>query len=376
MKYRLMLDRGVLSGIASIFFLISMAGAAEKPSWEAEWKRTVEAAKKEGRVMIYISPGTSTLVFESGRFQKRFPEIKVVISTGNPTHRILTERRAGKYLADVAMGGVGTPVRLYLGKALDPMRDAMILPEVLDESLWWGGKHRYADQEMKYAFSYIGKQDRGTVYYNTNQVNPNEFKSFYDFLNPKWKGKITARDMRKGGPGGAPMRFLYFNPKLGPKFITRLFSEMDITLFRDRRQGVDWLATGRYSICFFCSDIGQAKMQGLPVDAFGLMKEGAGLSASTGNVGFVNRAPHPNAAKVFLNWLLSREGQITMQTEYAKNMTGNSNSLRIDIPKDMVPVNERLSDDIDYIEVDSWARRGSMRDIYKVFTAALAKARK
>jgi iron(III) transport system substrate-binding protein len=229
---------------------------------------------------------------------------------------------------------------------------------------------------MKYAFSYIGKQDFGTVYYNTHQVNPKDFHSFWDFLHPKWKGKISAADMRRGGPGGAPMRFLYFNPKLGPEYIRRLFSEMDITLFRDRRQGVDWLATGKYSICFFCSDIGQAQLQGLPVDAFGLLKEGAGLSASTGNVGFVNRAPHPNAAKVFLNWLLSREGQITMQKEYAKAMTGNSNSLRIDIPKDIVPAHERLREGIDYIEVDSWERRGSMEDIYKVVNEALAKAKK
>ncbi len=172
------------------------------------------------------------------------------------------------------------------------------------------------------------------------------------------------------------MRFLYFNPKLGPEFITRLFSEMDITLFRDRRQGVDWLAIGKYAICFFCSDIGQAQAQGLPVAPFGRMKEGAGLSASTGNVGYVNRPAHPNAAKVFLNWLLSREGQLTMQREYAKNMTGNSNSLRTDIPKDMVPARERLSDEIEYIETDRWERRRSMRKIYRVLNEALGKAKK
>ena len=106
------------------------------------------------------------------------------------------------------------------------------------------------------------------------------------------------------------MRVFYYNPKLGPKFIRRLFGEMDITLFRDRRQAVDWLATGKYPICFFCtrSAIGRAQRQGLPIGAFGEMREGVGLTSSSGNVVLLNKAPHPNAAKVYINWLLSRRG--------------------------------------------------------------------
>ena len=110
---------------------------------------------------------------------------------------------------------------------------------------------------------------------------------------------------------------------------------MDITLFRNQRQGIDWLATGKYPICMFCSNsrIHIAKRQGLPVDSFGLMKEGAGLIVSGGSISIVNRAPHPNAAKVFINWYLSREGQTAVQSAGG----GTANSRRIDIPKDMVP---------------------------------------
>lgn len=353
------------------------AGAAVEPGWQAEWKKTVEAAKKEGQIHVYIFGGQSALPIEAGVFQKRYPEIKVVMASGDPVPRILAERRAEKYLADVAIGGSTTPWDLYQAKALDPIKEAMILPEVADESKWWGKKHRYTDSERKYAFVYLGHPQAGGIYYNTRLVHPKEFQSFWDFLNPKWKGKIHSRDIRASGTGTVNTRVFYYNPKVGPEFIRRLYSEMDVTLFRDRRQGVDWLVTGKFPICFFCtrSDIGLAKRQGLPVEEFGPMKEGLGLTSSSGNIGLVNRAPHPNAAKVFVNWFLSREGQLTLQNEYAKAMVSASNSLRIDIPKDMVPPDQRLVEGIDYIEVEI-PERMSMEPVLKIFNEALAKAGK
>jgi iron(III) transport system substrate-binding protein len=264
------------------------------------------------------------------------------------------------------------------GRSLDPIREAMILPEVLDESKWWEGKHRYGDPQGKYIFAYIGHPEAGGVFYNARVLNPTELQSFWDFLNPKWKGRIEARDIRAGsGPGTGFMRFYYYNPLIGSRFIWRLFSEMDITLFRDRRQSVDWLAAGKFAICFFCarSDIGTAQSQGLPVGIFGLMKEGAGLTTSSGTLGLVNKAPHPNAAKVFINWLLSREGQITMQIEYSKARVGVSNSLRMDIPKDMVPPDQRLMPGVNYVEVDT-PERISMEPVLKVLNEALAVSRK
>jgi iron(III) transport system substrate-binding protein len=310
-------------------------------------------------------------------FQKRFPEIKVVTVSGDPVPRILAERRAGKYLADVAIGGATTPYELYSAKALDSLKDAMILPEVADESKWWQGKHRFLDPEGEHAFMFIGHPQSGGIYYNTRLVDPKEFRSFWDFLNPKWKGKIHSRDIRSPGTGTANMKVFYYNPRLGTEFIRRLYTEMDITLFRDRRQGVDWLVTGKFPICFFCtrSDIGLAKRQGLPVEEFGAMKEGLGLTSSSGNMGLVNRAPHPNAAKVFVNWFLSRDGQLTLQREYAKAMVTAANSLRVDIPKDMIPPDQRLVGGIDYIEVET-PERMSMEPILKIFNEALAKAGK
>jgi hypothetical protein len=91
----------------------------------------------------------------------------------------------------------------------------------------------------------------GAINYNTKLVDPKEFKSYWDLLKPKWKGKIEARDIREAGPGAGNTRFFYYHPELGPPFIKRLFGETDVTLFRDFRQGPDWLATGKFAICFF-----------------------------------------------------------------------------------------------------------------------------
>ncbi len=369
----------------SLIFILSCLGLAqerlsvsaqEKPSWQIKWRKTVEAAKKEGQVTIYAFGGATMLPIEAGVFQKRYPEIKVVTVSGSPVRRLLTERRAGKFLGDVVVGGSSTPWRLYRAKALDSIKAAMILPEVRDESKWWQGKHRYTDPEREYGFVVIGNPQTGGIYYNTNLINPNEFGSFWDFLDPKWKGKIAARDVRSPGTGTSNMRVFYYNPKLGPPFIRRLFSEMDITLFRNRRQAVDWLANGKYPICFFCSrsTIGRAQLQGLPVGAFGEMKEGVGLTSSSGNIGLMNKAPHPNAAKVYINWFLSREGQLTLQREYSKALVSSSNSLRIDIPKDMIPPAQRLRDDVTYIEADT-PERMFMKPILKVFVEALAEAK-
>ena len=118
--------------------------------------------------------------------------------------------------------------------------------------------------------------------------------------------------------------------KLGPKFIQKLFGEMEIAIAADRRQVVDWLVTGKYALALFASrEVDTAKRQGLPVDELTSLKaEGSHLSSGAGSIALINRARHPNAARVFINWFLSRKGQ----TAWQKNT--DRNSLRTDIPKE------------------------------------------
>jgi iron(III) transport system substrate-binding protein len=347
------------------------AHAAEAtPPWQAEWEKTLAAAKKEGQVAIYISGYEEVLP----DFQKEYPEIKVIAVTGRGSQvgqRLLAERRGDKFLADVvSSGGVTTYQVLHVAKVFDPIKPALLLPEINDTSKWYQGKHHYADPEGQYVFSYVGSATYGSVSYNTNLADPKEFKSYWDLLNPKWKGKIISRDIRVPGPGSGNARLFYYLPDVGPSFIRKLYGEMGVTLFRDYRQGTDWLAVGKAAICFFCeADI--SKQQGLPVDTFGprVFKEGGGLVQQFGTLALVNRAPHPNAAKVFINWLLSRKGQMVLQ----KNMLKTENpadSLRIDIPKDDLPVLTRRVDGVKYLDTSrpEWQ---DMKPILEVMNEAL-----
>ncbi len=103
------------------------------------------------------------------------------------------------------MGSSSSIWTLYSIKALDPIKPALVLPEVTDESKWWQGMHRYVDPEKRHIFTFMGSPREGSVYYNKNIVNPNEFTSFWDFLEPKWKGKIEARVRHRGAEHEIPV---------------------------------------------------------------------------------------------------------------------------------------------------------------------------
>lgn len=364
--------------LVSVALSMASHAFAQSDGWKKEWAATVEAAKKEGQLNVYI--GGWEAVIESGAFQKAYPDIKVTWvggRGGETAKRILAERRAGKYLADVSSEGIGSNYRtLHAANSFDPIKPALVLPEVTNESLWWQGKHRYIDPEGQFVFRYVGTQQNGNISYNSKLVNVKEIHSVWDLVDPKWKGKIIARDVRTPGLGNAPMRFFYLHPAIGPAFIKRLFGEMEVTLFRDFRQSVDWLAGGKYSVCFFCADIDKAKLQGLPVDEFANFKEGAALHTQYGTLALLNRAPNPNAAKIFINWFLSRDGQIALQKSLAKSADDAPDSLRTDIPKDDVKSENRRAPGVSYLDLDSKIEWTEMKPVLAVFEEALAQAEK
>jgi iron(III) transport system substrate-binding protein len=338
--------------VFAVMQMPSLTLAAAADSWSIEWEKTISAAKKEGEITFYGSQGYEK-VFEV--FQKKYPEIKVnaVTNMRGSEHgsRVMTERRAGKYLVDLFINGVVTPIQIYLkANILEPIRPALILPEVVDESKWWEGKHHYADPEGKHIFIFQGNVHGGENAYNTKLVNPKEIKSYWDFLDPKWKGKIVAYDVSRVSTVAHSLRFLFNHPDLGPEFVRRFFSEMDITYSRDVRQMIDWLAAGRFQLAFFVTDVEDAAKQGLPVKDFepGQFKEGAFVGPSQGGVNFFKNAPHPNAAKVAINWLLSREGQDTYQKVFAQQHDIRQ-SMREDISMEVIPPTYRRMKGVKYI---------------------------
>ena len=340
--------------IALLSAIVLRSGAFAAETWQIEWDKTIKAAEREGQVVVYSLSEIGEAIANTG-FQKKFPRIKVSVVTargGEHVSRVMAERRAGKFLADIGNLGNTSPYTLYQSKSLDPITSAFILPEVKDESKWWQGKQQFIDPEGRYILVYVGAP-LFLVGYNTKLVDPAGFKSYWDLLDPKWKEKIVAFDPKAGGFAATRDRFFYHNPELGPVFLRRLFSEMALTLYARFPQGEDWLAAGKYSLCL-CrhQSISGAKAQGLPVDLIEptRFKEGVGVETRAKTVVLMNHAPHPNAARVFLNWFLSREGQSDFQTTSGRFIdAGAEGSLRMDISKDEIPPRNRLNPGVKYV---------------------------
>jgi len=226
----------------------NICAAQPKPSWQSEWEKTVRAAKKEAKLSLYLYGGEGELSAVAQLFEKKYPEIHVTTVTGRGSQlapRIMAERRAGNFLVDVYIGGSTTPYEvLYRAKILDPFRDVLILPEILDESKWWQGRHHYMDPENKYIFIFLGNVSQ-YLSYHTKSVDSGQLHSYWELLRPNWKGKILSRDPKISGSQRIGLRMFYYTPELGAEFIRRLYGEMDVTLSQDIRQATDWLAQAR-----------------------------------------------------------------------------------------------------------------------------------
>jgi iron(III) transport system substrate-binding protein len=376
-------NRRLVLWLVSVIVFVSISGqtsrfAAAADSWSVEWEKTLTAAKKEGEVSFYGSEGYEK-IFEV--FQKKYPEIKVKSNTnrrGNEHGQaVMTERRAGQYLVDLFINGVVTPNTVfYKANILEPIRPQLILPEVVDESKWWSGKHLYADPEAKYIFVFQGNVHGSENAYNTKLVNPKDIKSYWDFLDPKWKGKMVAYDPNRVSTVAHSLRFLYNHPDLGAEYVRRLFGEMELTYSRDERQMIDWLGAGKYAIAFFVTEVEAAAKQGLPIRDFepSQFKEGAFVGPSQGGVNLFKNAPHPNAAKIAINWLLSREGQETYQKVFA-SVGDIRQSMREDVSTDVIPASQRRQKGVRYIYAGR-AEWLDMAPVSKVIKEAQAAAKK
>jgi iron(III) transport system substrate-binding protein len=359
----------------------SLCFAAEsRPGWQAEWDKTVKAAEEEGALVIYMTQAFEPVFRET--FQKKYPKIKVTMVTGRGpelSQRVMSERRAEKFAVDLYISGNISPLTVFhRAKILEPIKPLLLLPEVVDTSGWCEAKHHYDDPENRFIFVFEGTPRSGEITYNTKLVNPSEIKSYWDLLNPKWKGKIVSVDPLVSGPISAAHIFFYKHPDLGAEFLRRFHAETDISILRSNEQLMDWLSAGKYAFGIGARGVDTAMMQGLPLNQFlpGSLKEGSSVTAYNGTLSFFNRAPHPNAAKVAVNWLLSREGQ-TAWLDSNQKTGGLYDSLREDISKEKVSEAARRVKGAKFLWLNpAWIDElEPIRDIIKKALASAGKGR-
>lgn len=316
-------------GFFALALLVAMSLAPR--AWADAWDDTVKAANAEGEVDVHGGPGDVFHHILTDGFQRAYPQIKVNfsgLSGRDAIPKIVRERAAGVYTIDVYVGGSSSVLQaLKPINAFAPFRPALILPEVLDDKAWYGGLDGgWVDREKKYIFAFEATVTETTTV-NRDVISRDVFSTYDDLLSPKLAGKIVWDDPRLPGPGlGAAQRYLL---NFGEAWLTKLYSQQKIVYLANPRQEAEWLVSGKYPI-----GIGTSPDELLRFQQMGLGKNVVSFEApmphptldfAYGSVSMLANAPHPNAAKVYINWLLSKAGQ----TDWGKF---GGNSRRIDIP--------------------------------------------
>ena len=306
-----------LGGIMTRFILIiamlgwSSLGFAQTKASDKEWNAVVEAAKKEGKVVVAGSPDPVMRNEIIPKFKERYgiPIEFIAGRSSEITARVKTERASGIYSVDVYLAGPDTTATtLYGGKLIDPLKPLLIMHEVAEGAKWKLGKVWFADPEERFAarpFSSVAT----FMFINTGQVEPQEMRAAKDLLNPKWRGKISTEDPTTTGAGANSAARFYHD--LGEDFVRKLYIEQNVVRTRERRQMSDWLARGTQPICLSCreNDVRPLIKDGFKIlEIFELTDMPGSINGSPWLLTLANRAPNPKAAQLFANWILSKEG--------------------------------------------------------------------
>lgn len=304
----------------------TVAVPAGKEGWEIEWEKVQREAKKEGKLVLYTDGGTELRIAWVEALKKYGISLETV--SGRPAEfaeRLFREKRAGLHNADFFITGLDPllPVIKPAG-VLVPLEPLLILPEVRDPKMWYQGELNFIDKD-KMVLTFAAYIDQG-IHINTDMVKPGDINTMQELLSPRWKGKITMDDPTVAGRGQQWMTVVAI--RQGEQYL-REFAKQEPVITRDRRQLIDWLAKGKYAIALGVRtpDYHEYKSAGAPITNIPL-KEVSYLLSGIGNISYIDKAPHPNASMVFLNWLLSREGQIIWQ------QMRNDQSARVDTPVD------------------------------------------
>jgi iron(III) transport system substrate-binding protein len=290
------------------------AAGSAKPQSGTGWNDIVAAANKEGSVVVIGSGSDVQRTAITDNFQKKYPGIKVdytLMPSSAPTPKLLAEHSANKVETDVVIIGVAGNLPLIDAGALAEVRPLLNGPD-LDESKELNGKWNIADNGGKYILIFSAYVKIAWAY-APDKVDPSQFTSWKDMLDPKWKGKIIMGDPTSPGAGGAMAAYWFQSPELGKDYVDQFFKQQDAQFSRDDQQMINAVARGDRMIGIGIADsiLAAALAKGLPLKVHGAaqLKEKPYVTAGNGGLTVMKGAPHPNATRVFIDWFLSAEGQ-------------------------------------------------------------------
>ncbi len=284
--------RKLVLGSAAGLALAGLPARAQRP---ADWDKVIAAAQKEGKVLLYTGAVGAGFHHVVGRFFEKRYGIKVDVLEARASElreRIRTEQAAGRFLGDVSHNGATTTTLQIPAGTFQPHGG---LPNAAN--LLPGFK---ADELRAPIFTLIYG-----ILVNTNLVKPGEEpKSWKDLLHPRWKGRILSDDMR--ALGGGSVFFFATTDKFGREFHDKL-AQQNIQFSRDLKGSERRVARGEFAIWIPQVFSNYPLLKGLPVKLV-IPQEGATYIAY--EVAMLKNAPHPNAARLYMDFFLSEEAQL------------------------------------------------------------------
>lgn len=328
--------------LATVLGLLACGTATAQSAGQQEWDKVLAAAEKEGVVIVSGPPTAVQREVITKEWAQDFPAIQLQYTGARGSEimsKVVRERLAGIYNWDVVLASTD-PTIFDLGPihALAPLRDAIIQPDIVDDKNWFDGfAAGFMDDDGKYLYAASG-QATAFGYVNRSCLSKAEFDSLDDLLKPELTAKVVFHDPTFPGESTQVLGALALVKD--EAWLKDLFTNHGVTFSRDYRQMAEWVVN-----CAKPVAIGLPESDLMPLQQSGLGKEveymlgpqwlgnhDPGGAVGNAFIGWYNNAPHPNAAKIFVNWYLSRDFQ------QAYSNATRSNSRRIDVK----PGNPRL----------------------------------
>ncbi len=350
--------------------LLLAAGSAQAQDWQAEWAAALAQSKGQDLNLTVHSYEAHEAV--AREFQKKFPDIKVNVTAATPSStapRIVTEQKNGIYNVDSWWASTSNMNNIVLpADGFEKITDYLILPEVKDPSKWQRPDMLYTSDRGPYIMVHSYYYE-AIGFVNSNVVKGYKLENADQLLDPRLIGKIVIEDPRRPNGGSNGMAALL---KLkGPDFISALFTKMQPTFMSITRQVTDTVSRGDAVLAFGgnpetmyqCWNAGGCK-------DISRMKQFNYVLAR--GVAVLKNAPHKAATKVWVNWLLSKEGQESYVQNWAKTNQSGAVSLRADVapdPKhlDSVPDYSRLDQ---FVSVATDSGAPVMEEVYRLLAKA------
>jgi iron(III) transport system substrate-binding protein len=286
------------------------AGATAGPAdWQAAWDALVEAAQREGQLVLHGPPEPDTRQQLPAAFRDRFgiPVDYVNVRTSELVPKMVAEKEAGLITIDAVLTGFNSYIDvLYPAGLVADFKSLLILPETTDEALWVTDPPLYVDPEQRKLIRlFISATPLLAV--NRDYVDPVSIKSAHDLLRPEFRKRIVSDDPLVAGVGSVPPA--YFLGLFGEDYLRQLYTEQVVSV-RDPRQRSDGLARGQYPLSLSpgSSDVQRLLDEGFPIEVLTLQDAPGYTTGGFGIGSVVEGAPHPKAAQLFANWIASREG--------------------------------------------------------------------